>query len=842
MKIIDKIVVSPTPPTQIQNAAWFDGKEIKIPSKGKYESVGGSGGGIEIVDSIDKLDPNAELGSMASVVTPGSIQETSFRDLYQPDASILDPNTFTLNTEDCFLVGGLSITPLSTPIESSSNIMLAFSTANLSLMSPIAGAIMVQLQFVPNADNTKLIGLGGIVMDVATQNQTNYTLFSINDDSSVTVNQDQIDALNDVFANNELYYLGTFMYATQGTSVPSDFYDVVDTSIKAVAGIPSITDIYVKGDKWEKLFNEQLSNLFSDIDKLNNDLSNAVTSLDNKIPTDISQLSGIDQFAKKEPERKSVYIIQQNEDLTVESNTDYFIVQLFEHAIIIPKDVEGSITLNICTTSKPDIKYYQSGITFPYSPMVTNINEFDYGRQFISLYKNNKNKWECILETLSDFSAYYKVNFSVSRVLTYSSEIGGKIYVDDVEIASGETISAGVHQIAVFNQLKIDGTNSLSSVTHAVFAHGVDTISVYLTSSTESLHIPQTIRKAFGQSQLSEAPLPAVHVSNPDVLFKIHYYNSGTNVSPYYGFLYNRGVYRNFIDNDWTLPSDVEELCDASFCNFKGLYDSNNSEYSQVRLYLNRGILIWGSAFDNANMSFYIRNSRLLEDISLNSYWYTARPFQGKSLGMYNVMGSPVSASIFLGVNTVNLHGVNVSELAMRDSDVGILSGYINYLRIYPSVIHVDADKFKYSTIYHITMPLSNRWYDTRDNCNAIIESDSNTLVLGSSNNTIPNSVTTIGANAYRGRGNVGGFTIPSSVIYIQSDAFAELDGITYYDFSTHESIPVIGSSVFLSIPSTCKIIVPDALYDEWIAATNWSTYASYIIKKSDWDASQTTE
>lgn len=41
MKIIDKIVVSPTPPTQIQNAAWFDGKEIKIPSKGKYESVGG---------------------------------------------------------------------------------------------------------------------------------------------------------------------------------------------------------------------------------------------------------------------------------------------------------------------------------------------------------------------------------------------------------------------------------------------------------------------------------------------------------------------------------------------------------------------------------------------------------------------------------------------------------------------------------------------------------------------------------------------------------------------------------------------------------------------------------
>lgn len=267
MKIIDKIVVSPTPPTQIQNAAWFDGKEIKIPSKGKYESVGGSGGGIEIVDSVDKLDPNAELGSMASVVTAGSIQETSFRNLYQPDASILDPNTYTLNTENCSLVGSLSITPPSAPIESTSNIMLAFSTANPSLMSHKAGDIMVQLQFAPNADNTKLIGLGGIMMDMATQSEKNYILFLINDDGSVTVNQDQIDALNDVFANNELYYLGNFMYAMEGAQVPNDYYDVIDSSIKAIDGNPSIANIFVKGDKWEQLYKEDLQKLASDLNK-----------------------------------------------------------------------------------------------------------------------------------------------------------------------------------------------------------------------------------------------------------------------------------------------------------------------------------------------------------------------------------------------------------------------------------------------------------------------------------------------------------------------------------------------------------------------------------------------
>lgn len=223
--------------------------------------------GLPIVDDVSKLDPNAELGSMASVVTAGSIQETSFRNLYQPDASILDPNTYTLNTEDCSLVDGLSITPLSAPIESASNIMLAFSTANIKLAFPVAGAIMMQLQFVPNADNTKLIGLGGMVMDVATQTTTNYTFFSINDDGSVTVNQDQIDALNDVFADNELYYLGTFMYALEGAEVPADFYDVVDTSIQAVAGIPSITNIYIKGDKWGQLYKKDFDKLASDLDK-----------------------------------------------------------------------------------------------------------------------------------------------------------------------------------------------------------------------------------------------------------------------------------------------------------------------------------------------------------------------------------------------------------------------------------------------------------------------------------------------------------------------------------------------------------------------------------------------
>ena len=266
------------------------------------------GGGIEIVDSVDKLDPNAELGSMASVVTAGTLQETSFRNLYQADASILDPNTYTLNTENCSLVGSLSITPPSAPIESSSTVTLAFSTANLSLLSQIAGDIIVQLQFAPNADNTKLIGLGGMVMDVATTNQTNYTLFLINDDGSVTVNQDQIDALNDVFADNELYYLGTFAYTLQGASAPSDFYDVVDTSIKAVAGIPCSTDIYIKGDECGQLYKKDLNKLASDLDKTN-------TTVESK--ADKIAIATYDFYKGLQPNVYTTYSIRSTGSITI---------------------------------------------------------------------------------------------------------------------------------------------------------------------------------------------------------------------------------------------------------------------------------------------------------------------------------------------------------------------------------------------------------------------------------------------------------------------------------------------------------------------------------------------
>ena len=41
----------------------------------------------------------------------------------------------------------------------------------------------------------------------------------------------------------------------------------------------------------------------------------------------------------------------------------------------------------------------------------------------------------------------------------------------------------------------------------------------------------------------------------------------------------------------------------------------------------------------------------------------------------------------------------------------------------------------------------------------------------------------------------------------------------------------------FSNTNDTYKIVVPDYLYDTWIAATNWASIASHIMKQSDWNA-----
>ena len=78
-----------------------------------------------------------------------------------------------------------------------------------------------------------------------------------------------------------------------------------------------------------------------------------------------------------------------------------------------------------------------------------------------------------------------------------------------------------------------------------------------------------------------------------------------------------------------------------------------------------------------------------------------------------------------------------------------------------------------------IKVESGNAYFDSRDNCNALIVTATNTLFTGCKNTTIPNSVTSIYYEAFKYCSGLTSITIPNSVTEIGYNAFENCIGLT---------------------------------------------------------------
>ena len=71
-----------------------------------------------------------------------------------------------------------------------------------------------------------------------------------------------------------------------------------------------------------------------------------------------------------------------------------------------------------------------------------------------------------------------------------------------------------------------------------------------------------------------------------------------------------------------------------------------------------------------------------------------------------------------------------------------------------------------------ISVDENNKHYDSRNNCNAIIEKSTNTLMAGCNNTIIPNNIIKIGRSAFNGMETLKSIKIPSTCEEIDMNAF----------------------------------------------------------------------
>ena len=127
------------------------------------------------------------------------------------------------------------------------------------------------------------------------------------------------------------------------------------------------------------------------------------------------------------------------------------------------------------------------------------------------------------------------------------------------------------------------------------------------------------------------------------------------------------------------------------------------------------------------------------------------------------------------------------------------------------SVTSIGNNAFeKCSSLTSIIVEEGDTYYDSRNNCNAIIETKSNTLILGCKNTIIPNSVTSIGANAFDGCSSLESVTIPNSVTSIGGAAFSGCSSLQ--SVTIPNSVTSIDYAAFSYCSSLQSITIPNSV------------------------------
>ena len=132
----------------------------------------------------------------------------------------------------------------------------------------------------------------------------------------------------------------------------------------------------------------------------------------------------------------------------------------------------------------------------------------------------------------------------------------------------------------------------------------------------------------------------------------------------------------------------------------------------------------------------------------------------------------------------------------------------LTYVSIPASVATIEFCAFENcAALTDIVVDENNPYYDSRNNCNAIIETASNTLVVGCVKSVIPASVTAIGRNAFSVCKTLKSITIPGAVTSIGIGAFSGCSGLTTVVLPA--SVSFIGSSAFSSCTGLRSINIP---------------------------------
>lgn len=198
-------------------------------------------------------------------------------------------------------------------------------------------------------------------------------------------------------------------------------------------------------------------------------------------------------------------------------------------------------------------------------------------------------------------------------------------------------------------------------------------------------------------------------------------------------------------------------------------------------------------------------------------------PNSVKSLGEYAFSGckSLSSVNIPTSLTTISLGAFEycsgLSSLTIPNNVITIRNGAfsncpgLTSLTIPQSVTSLENGSFSGCFgLTSIKVEDGNPNYDSRKNCNALIETASNNLMTGCMNTFIPPTVTSIGSYAFSKCRGLTSIIIPANVGYISNSAFSYCTGLKA--FVIPNSVTSISSNIFAYCRNLASITIPNSV------------------------------
>ena len=259
-----------------------------------------------------------------------------------------------------------------------------------------------------------------------------------------------------------------------------------------------------------------------------------------------------------------------------------------------------------------------------------------------------------------------------------------------------------------------------------------------------------------------------------------------------------------------TIGNSVTSIGESAFYNCSGL---TKAEFASIESLCN---ISFGSS--NANPLYYSKhlyiNGQEVTDLVI--------PNSVTSIGQYALYNCSGLKSVTIPNSVTSIgegafsgcSGLTSVTIPNSVTSIGSYAFYncsgLTSVTIPSSVTSIGGSAFYCSGLTSINVENGNPQYDSRDNCNAIIKTSTNTLVVGCQNTTIPSSVTSIGASAFYGCSSLVSIDIPNSVTSIGSSAFRRCNGLTSIDIPN--SVTSIGQSAFDGCSGLTSVTIPNSV------------------------------